>query len=459
MSRQPQFRFAFNQLPSSWELKCPDLAAYDAQKSILLDFTQEETVHPLYETEEDGVESVWKNVYERRIELLRGNLFGVPSVFPGRSPATSHTHSAENLAIERFQAFEKNRFFVCSEIDTAANDDSFDVGHWMWRSLSKPAFKKVTCLQATPRKDISGFEQDVRTVAGGVDNISELTSAFQVIHAYWANVPSVQYDEDALAIALSSLRQAANEELVAVALELEEFVSYCSLRKKLNVVASGFYLNKWVDVAAAKVNSLQATEKCWPVRLLQEIQNLAMGRTAPLVINELGCVADGNHRLAAAWIWNMLHFCKNVAWQTGYGPLESRLSAFIEENGNDTCALAIANALEGLSFILNNEHSKRALLTLSPEIMSHQIDTLPVVPVLVYNSLAIDRHAFESEGNLVRFDPLHYAVLQRNSHSFLPARACYHFADRVPLPWFAVLRTVSREQIRSPHIFPFSHVQ
>jgi hypothetical protein len=51
----------------------------------------------------------------------------------------------------------------------------------------------------------------------------------------------------------------------------------------------------------------------------------------------------------------------------------------------------------------------------------------------------LDRAALEKDGSLVRFDPAIYALLQQESTTFLPARACYHFADRIPLPWFSVL--------------------
>jgi hypothetical protein len=169
------------------------------------------------------------------------------------------------------------------------------------------------------------------------------------------------------------------------------------------------------------------------------MQNLASGRTAPLIVNELSCVCDGNHRLGAVWIWNMLHTCPDVLWQTGNPLFEARLSTFFNKHRNERTHVALVNALEGLSSLLNLEESAQALLSLSTEIAAKQVEILPVVPMPSYNKFALDLIAFESEGQFNRFDPQYYWILQAQCDTFLPARACYHFADRVAMPWFSVL--------------------
>ncbi|MEZ4544398.1 MAG: hypothetical protein R3C24_10895 [Cyanobacteriota/Melainabacteria group bacterium] len=44
-----------------------------------------------------------------------------------------------------------------------------------------------------------------------------------------------------------------------------------------------------------------------------ETQNF--GRTAPVVINEHESIADGNHRLTAAWLWNLLNASVKTCWK------------------------------------------------------------------------------------------------------------------------------------------------
>ncbi len=268
---------------------------------------------------------------------------------------------------------------------------------------------------------------------------------FQEIRKAWSLTSSSDvYDGEGLALAVNYLSSFQSPE---VWFELEEFVSYCTLRQSLNVVASGFHCDKWMDIAEAPIHNLRATERCSPARLIQELENLAVGRIAPLLVNEEGCVSDGNHRLVAAWVWKMLHACIDCQWRTGDIHFESALARFLEQNKTSRTQFALMNALESLSSILNSQESARPLEQLRKLIFNAVLETLPVVPMLAYSNFALDCTAFDTEGCFQRFSPGLYSELAANPAAFFSARACYHFGDRIALPWFSILKTNAIESI------------
>ena len=55
--------------------------------------------------------------------------------------------------------------------------------------------------------------------------------------------------------------------------ELEAFASYSTMVEKLDVVASGFFDGRWLDVARMKIEDIKATEQCRTDRLLDELIN------------------------------------------------------------------------------------------------------------------------------------------------------------------------------------------
>jgi hypothetical protein len=424
-------------LPRHWQMNVLDVAAYAAQKSIFVEGVDRR--ENFFVEHASDQTSLWRHVYAPRISRIDGNEVLVPGLFPGQSPAISQSYGKENFALERLRAFEAHHFFAKKGISSKPKTIALEATSWKWQHLSRAKFEPVLCADISQAQSICALEKEIIAVAREVTDKQAMVQLFDYIHMVWSAGPALEYDQTALDIALQAFPRGVDSRSVAIVLELEEFASYCTLRAKFDLVTSGFYCEKWVDVAAQPVETIRASEKCWPGRIVQELENISQGRIAPLLVNEFGCVADGNHRLAAAWIWNMLHHCRELDWQTGCASFEAILERFIKSKPVSHSALAVANALEGLSSILNSRESRQHLLRLKDLIQLHRIERLPVVPILSYNGLAVDRHSFESGGKLERFAPKHYVDLQNDSNTFLPARACYHFADRVPLPWFSIL--------------------
>jgi hypothetical protein len=264
-----------------------------------------------------------------------------------------------------------------------------------------------------------------------------------LVHRSWSNETGTEYQDECLEIALSALGQ-NSERTLATLFELEEFASYCTLRSKLEVAQGLLYGSKWVDIAYRKIGQIRASEKCVPLRLLRELEKISIGQTAPLLVNEFNCVADGNHRLAASWIWNGLNSVKSESWNLDNARFEKQLLSYFNENLSPITKLAVSNALEGLSSLLTERESKQRLINLRKFVVSHVVETLPVVPILSYSGLALDRRVYESAGRLCRFNPGHYQILQDNFATCLPEKACYHLADRIPLPLVSVITMEDR---------------
>jgi hypothetical protein len=424
----------FKNLPPFWQACSQDVALYGAQKSINLGSTETAAKGRFQQaviSGTSGVADIWHNVFKSRINAITGNEGFPPVIFPGRSPLLSDQIARENYAYERFQIFVHKKLMRKTEVSFASAQSEDDTRSWGWETLLPSAMHQATQISAREIQAPFTFEPPHQIT------LEAVTEKFISIHSAWSSLSIENYPKEALSQAITSLKE--NEGTTNLWFELEEFASYCSLRESLNIVASGFYNEKWIDIGSESIHNLRGTERCSPTRLMQEIENLAHGRIAPLIVNEFRCVSDGNHRLVAAWIWNMLHASIHCSWQTGDRQFEVLLRHYLEPYIDATTRFTVWSALKCLSSLLNNEESKHDLDTLRPLIAKHRIPTLPVVPMLAYNNFALDGTAYDNEGVLVRFAPNLYSELHKNAAMFFPARACYHLADRVPLPWFSIL--------------------
>jgi hypothetical protein len=445
--------FGFETLPTHWRACAQDVALYGAQKSIDLSenngasgaqFRQVKT-----NDSPNGVAHLWRSVFKSRIDALTASkgmssagfpAVGVPSIiFPGRSPLLSHQVAAENYAYDRFQILDCNNLLKRTELSfTRTQSEQYTPrGRWISLIADHMYDDMYDDMYEATQKSPDQIQPPFIFDAPFQISKEAVVAKFESIHAAWSSSRTERYDDEALSLAVACLKE--NDGNASLWFELEEFASYCTLRESLNIVASGFYNEKWIDVGSERIERLRGTERCSPKRLMQEIANLANGRIAPLIVNEFRCISDGNHRLVAAWIWNMLHATSQCVWQTGDYHFECWLRNHLAPYTNETTKFTVWSALENLSSLLNNEESKSALLALRDHITKHQIPSLPVVPMLAYSNFALDGAAFDLDGALVRFAPTLYAELRKNANAHFPARACYHLADRVPLPWFSVL--------------------
>lgn len=219
--------------------------------------------------------------------------------------------------------------------------------------------------------------------------------------------------------------------------ELDAFAAFASCLALVTPVAAGVYGQTWLEVASAPVGACRASEFCLPERVLEELANLPARRFAPVVLNEHMCVTDGNHRLTAVWIWNMLHATLDCRWQLDNQTWQQALAAFAVQ-ANWQPALG-AEALTHLGQFAGASDKLARLDALRPALQAlGPIATLPVTMLPEYLAGAVDKALYEKDGALVHISPQLYATIASRQDCLLPARLPYHFTDTVELPWFSL---------------------
>jgi hypothetical protein len=225
---------------------------------------------------------------------------------------------------------------------------------------------------------------------------------------------------------------------LAALFELEFYASYSTLLKRHKLIASGFYGGRWLDVMAVPLGSLRASAQCEGGRLLDELKSIEAGRTAPISVNEYGCVADGNHRLVAAVIWQILHITAKYKWSLDDESFQAAVACCISCNVLKLHHSTISESLFWLGRFLANPEQKVVLETLRPSIEQVSIDELPAVPMLEYCTAAIAGPRSAPDEVLTRFNPTAYEQLNADPELMLQPRACFHLTDCIPLPWFSL---------------------
>lgn len=382
---------------------------------------------------------IWNYVYSSRVAKLAGCDENPLSIFPGLSPALSKTVSAENFALDRAKAIFANQLFINDDERNSFETAELEAASWIWQSVARPNCREIACSSTAS----VAFDPTLQMLLNAATNKESVRILFDAIHKSWSATTS-NYGRSAFGIAADALLQLGSRATLAAAFELEEYASYCTLRDTFSKLHSKISSRRWVDIGTRKPEELRASERCLAYRLIRELENLAAGRTAPLLVNEFNCVADGNHRLTAAWIWNALHWAKEARWEQGNLQFEKRLLQFFSSKESALTNLSINNALTGLSSIFTNTEDTHRLEALRNAISLHGIKELPVIPILSYSGLAIDRQTYTKTGTIRRFTPKHYQILRDDPAACLTAKACFHFADKFPLPLFDVIRLQSK---------------
>lgn len=178
--------------------------------------------------------------------------------------------------------------------------------------------------------------------------------------------------------------------------------------------------------------------------------NLSSRGFAPVVINEYGLVADGNHRLTAAYVWNILKYCQDLPWCLENDQFQKRAAAFAGavQNGllktnSPVSPISIHQAFGHLShFLCRPDWRARLNSYTRPLLKRHDfVSELPVVVLPEYLSGAVVKSLYDDGEKIERACPSLYEAMSLNSHLVLPPRASYHFTDAALLPWFTVLKT------------------
>jgi hypothetical protein len=188
------------------------------------------------------------------------------------------------------------------------------------------------------------------------------------------------------------------------------------------------------------IGDCRASELCVQERLLDELNTLSTRGFAPLVINEFGTISDGNHRLTASWIWNILAQCLDCQWDLSDIAFQRRVARIVSNEKIEPVSLH--EALRHIALLLQNSSTQEMLnCRLRNRIrQTNLIKELPIVLLSEYSAVPVAKHLYDNGTANVRVRPGLYQALSRNSMAVLPARGQYHFTDCAPLPWFNVLR-------------------
>ena len=280
----------------------------------------------------------------------------------------------------------------------------------------------------------------------------------------------VSWGEQSIERAAQALRQyqphvkASN--LLPFLFEVEAMASHVSLAEESSVresFARGVFAGNFIDVSMAPVVNIKATEFCVRERLFDEVINLSSRGFAPVVINEYGLVADGNHRLTASFVWNILKFTQDLDWSLENDEFQKRVAQFTGAVLNgllkypaQLSPVTMHQALNHLAYFLCRPDWRARLNSYTKPLLKRHdfIFELPVVVLPEYLSGAVVKSLYDEGQTVQRACPSIYEAMSLNNHLVLPPRASYHFTDAALLPWFTVLKTSCGTKRRTPPYGP-----
>jgi hypothetical protein len=460
---------SFNVRSGNWTFTDPSSEKYLSQKGINLRWRETygarsdgELYLPLKSLaaqmkRDAGALRRWQHLFAPRMSAASSlRSAQAPSLFPGHamhipasardSKATESETAHDALPYHQFLKLQS----ICadpSHTDSNLSSDTPDSNGWPWSQIGEPEIVMLDLAPGLernkPTRDHTELGAQIESiVATNVIGVDVMRHCLDRIHEAWApESRSFAYDETILMVAceILSKQEAPPPNLISIFFELELFASYSTMLLNQISIGSGFYAGNWLDVLAVPISRLKATERCHAERILDEMKNLRDGKTAPVVINEYGCVADGNHRLTAAIVWNMLNRCQSATWALENDQFQKHIAQAASDLLDNGSIVALHEGLRCLGILLSDEGMKKSLMRLKKSIKEHSIESLPAVPILEYSSLAVVASLYETSGTLLRFLPRMYEILSEQNNLTLSARACYHFADHVPLPWFSVI--------------------
>jgi hypothetical protein len=458
---------------NDWTFSEPYKETYKEEKGIELCFkrvlyTPRSTSHLLPRNTTDlagwsaASERRWRYLFGPRIQAILDYRLDqdLPAAFTGSPPILDRLLGDSTTGISSYAGNKLHYHQWLQFAAVSPKPDCFVIGPmltnlhanlpWPWLYLDRPHLIQVHPVnynrQASTTPDSNSLFNETDSLRHQLLNVatssSSIESLLAAVHQSWYadSRPTFSPLSQKIAqIILDCQLPGLNPDLLLpILFELEAFASYSTMVDGLPLVASGFFDGRWLDIASMKIEDIRATEQCHSNRLFSELISLIHGRTAPIIINEYGCVADGNHRLTAAWIWNLLSACPQCNWELENDEFERAISRYVSQYSGSMGLVSIHEALSHLAYFLSDERYRaRLILELKDSRQIFEIGELPVIAIPEYRSLTIIGEEFDRHQRYVRFGPNIYELLSNQSNTVLPARACYHFTDRVPLPWFA----------------------
>lgn len=460
---------------SGLDFSMPSIAAYQEQKRIKV-----VSAAPLnFGNQNLSCEN------EASIEFLKSRLDAAlkpqtqpPSYFPGQNIPDKGNSGKElnrgNLLIDQLKHLfgfdEKGRLrlrqghalgYKLYKINTPDSE-------WHFPSIEKPHLNFLKQMQEGLQEDESEAEKLLSEFSRNLfakyfadlfnsDEVIALEALADLcteIAGTWyqqAQERPVKIDEHCLKQALSHLQIYKDlldqENFAAFIIELEAFFfeKACLESMNLKPFASGVFEGNFIQVSLMPLEQIKATEFCVRERLLDEVINLIARGFAPVVVNEYSLVADGNHRVTSAWLWNLLKYLdeEQVEWSLQSEALQQAVALFFSPSGRGA-SISEVSKHEVLShfgaYLARPEWIARLRTQVRPHLASYEyLDELPVVLVSEYRSCAVVKLLYDEGIQTVRACPSLYERMAEADNLVLPPRASYHFTDSALLPWFNVL--------------------
>lgn len=412
----------------------------------------------------EAEERRWRQLFGKRIASVfnRSTKRDFPEVFPGSAISNIGAGSSQ---FERYQRILSTRGAkYAPNWEMTAISGASTHSRWPWLYVDKPLISVLnpdvmyTWLDPAPPRSKLLADKLPQLARSRNYSLDEIRSVLELVHCEWAKALNPFYDLKALSLCREILAQELHRdkyrstpEAIELIFELEAYAFYSSILNRYKSIFTGEYQGLWLEIVLVPLAVMKPTELCQPDRLFDELRNLYLGRTAPVVINEHESVADGNHRLTAAWLWNLLNASVKTSWKIDDTAFQKAIADFIEGHKGEISPVTVHEVLRHLATILEDE-SRASFLEdqIKPWLRRHRmqsrIESLPAVVLTTYNGLAAIAESYDSRQEITRFEPGIYEALLNLKSKVLPPRACYHFADRVPLPWFALVEPNSSAQ-------------
>jgi hypothetical protein len=404
----------------------------------------------------------WQHFFKPRLErIISQRNFEIPALFPGPTVRAANKdkgdlgkHQRGTLFYEQYidmLGFEGGLPSILSGEKNAIRTNPLKCleSNWAWMYIDEPQLLSIVPSATFDNLPSAHIDKYLRCTAESLlsylsANDLSVERVLNLVHKSWTT-DNAHYSKIALQAAeqiIESVKaQITLDVILPFMFELEAMTSVLSCLSKLEVIASGTFDGNWIDIAALPVLSCRGSELCNEDRLFQELLKLPKHRFAPLLVSESGNVCDGNHRLTAVWIWNLLKTCIDCNWDLVDLQFQQNVAAYLSTQEMKQRAVSVHQALNHLGAFLQDSY-KRELLQkqLVPNIRRfNKIETLPVVMLPEYLSSAVIKDLYDDKGVRIRVQPHICELMMDQNNTVLPARGTYHFADCVPLPWFRVV--------------------
>jgi len=404
----------------------------------------------------------WQGFFGRRIHAVGAKNLDIPAYFPGHTiPAPGSQICCDGVQYRGSLLIDQYRHLLTFDggkplpgqianfnAGSATKTRKIHSDHfWPWLYVRKPQLVFIEATESESNSD--SMLEELHEQVSRLLNVqsAQVDAILGLMHRAWSTTVGPAYSPNTVKIVDSVLKQTSPDaRSLDLLFELEAFAGYTTALQRLQPVASGIFGSSWIDVSMRSLELIRGTELCVNHRLFSELFNLADRGFAPIVINEFDNVSDGNHRLTASWIWNILSQCGDVSWDLEDLEFQYRIRDVVCSHFN-MCQVSMHEALHHLGVFLKRDETRQRLIeVLRPRILAHgSLDEVPVVFLPEYFSSTVVKHSYDSGVAVVRVSPCVYEDMQSNPHAVLPPRSSYHFTDCAPLPWFTLVD--SRERV------------